>query len=512
MKPNLPPKAEVDQMMQMIYSDYFKDNPLAFVMYAFPWGQKGYPLENVKGPREWQKQELLKIAAHIKENKARVARGEDPIVYKLAVASGRGIGKSTLVSWLVLWMMSSHLGSTTIITANTDTQLTDKTFAEINRWLPMAINSFWFETIEKSIKPAPWYEKLIREEMKLGTKYYYANGVLWSEDNPESFAGAHSQIGMMLIMDESSGVPEKIWTVSRGFFTEKTLYRFWFTFSNPRSGAGAFYDCFHDDSSTWNTLQVNSLDVEDVDKSELQEIINKYGYDSYEAKVEVLGQFPTSGDRQFMPRQLVQEASDRILDNYDSKEDALIMGVDVARYGGDKSVICFRAGRDARSIPMQVYSGLNNMQMVAKVEQAIYAFKPDHICIDGGAGAGVIDRLKELGYKVNEVLFGSAATEPQYFDFRTELFARVRDWLPNGMISKDKDLINGLCAPEKELIGRESKEKLESKEKMKKRGIKSPDHADSLALTFAIKGAKKHFATARKSKNRKYKERSSIFD
>jgi hypothetical protein len=109
-------------------------------------------------------------------------------------------------------------------------------------------------------------------------------------------------------------------------------------------------------------------------------------------------------------------------------------------------------------------------------------------------------------------MFGSAATEPQYFDFRTELYARLRDWLPGGMIANDNDLKTGLCAPEKELIGRESKEKLESKEKMKKRGIKSPDHADALAITFAIKGARKGTQTSRKSKHKRYREKRGLLD
>lgn len=513
MRDALPPKAEIDAMMQFIFSDYCKDNPLAFVMYAFPWGEPGTPLEHVKGPRAWQRKELERIAAHIKENKKRAKRGEEPQVYKLACASGRGIGKSTMVSWLTLWMISCHIGSTTIITANTDAQLTDKTFAEVNRWLSLLINKFWFDSVEKSIKPAPWFKKIIEEQIKVGTKYYYANGVLWSEDNPEAFAGAHSQHGMLLIMDESSGVPEKIWTVSRGFFTEPTVYRFWFTFSNPRAGAGAFYDCFHTENSSWNTLQINSLEVEGVAKSELLEILQKFGEDSDEARVEVFGQFPRQGERQFISRAIVEEAAKRELINYNYKEEALIMGVDVARFGDDKSVLAFRAGRDARTIPAQIYSGLDNMQLVSKIEQAIYTHNPDHICIDGGAGAGVIDRLKQLGYKVQEVLFGSSPTEPQYFDYRTELYARLRDWLPGGAIANDNDLKSGLANPEKELIGRESREKLESKEKMKKRGIKSPDQADALALTFHIKGAKKAHHTSRKSKTRRYREEAkSIFD
>lgn len=512
-KSALPPAAEIQEIMGMLFSDLFKENPLMFVLWNFPWGKKGSPLERFpNGPRQWQRDVLLDIAEHIKANKARVANGQDPLVYKLAVASGRGIGKSALVSWLTLWMVSCHYGSTTIISANTDTQLTDKTFGEISVWLTMANNSFFFEPTQKSISAAPWYDKLLREEMKIGTKYYYANGVLWNADNPESFAGAHSQIGMAVIFDESSGIPENIWTVSKGFFTEKTLFRFWFAFSNPRSPSGAFFDCFNEPESGWRTRQINSLDVEDIDKSELEEIVRTKGEDSYEARVEVFGQFPRQGDRQFIGRSIVTEAVHRQLERYDSNE-PLLMGVDPARFGDDSTVIRFRCGRDARSIPPLEFKGYDNMQVVEMVIQQIYIHNPDGIFIDAGAGAGIIDRLRQLGYKIFEVNFGGVSGQPQYFDHRTELWAKVRDWLPGAMLDNHKKLISDLCSPEKELIGRESKEKLESKEKMKSRGLKSPDHADALALTFHCKVARRGLNVSGNGRVKRYRAASdSILD
>jgi hypothetical protein len=511
----LPPPEEINQIQQVLFSDYFKDNPLAFVLWSFPWGKKGSPLERFpNGPRAWQRAELMAMAEHIKENKARVARGEDPRVYKSATASGRGIGKSSLVSWISLWMMSCHIGSTTIISANTDTQLSDKTFGEISVWAAMLVNSFFFEIVDKSVKPAPWYKALVEKELQIGCKYFYANGVLWSDDNPDSFAGAHSQIGMCVIFDESSGIPPVIWPVAQGYFTEKTIYRFWFAFSNPRSGEGYFFDLFNDPENNWSTRQINSLDVEDIDKSELEEIIRKHGSDSDEARVEVFGQFPRQGDRQFINRGIVADAINRELDRYDNHE-PLLMGVDPARFGDDSTVIRFRHGRDARTIPPVELKGLDNMQVVDRITQLIFQHNPDGIFIDAGAGAGIIDRLKELGYKVYEVNFGSSSSAPQYFDHRTELWARFRDWLPGGMIDNHKKLKSDLCSPEKELIGRESKEKLESKEKMKRRGLKSPDHADALALTFHCRVARKDLHSSNRTKKRSYldnRTRKSLFD
>jgi hypothetical protein len=87
--------------MARLWSPQIKDNPLAFVMYAFPWQVKGTPLENFAGPRKWQREVLLDIAEHIRLNQGKL----DFDVLQEAISSGRGIGKSALVSWLVIWMI-----------------------------------------------------------------------------------------------------------------------------------------------------------------------------------------------------------------------------------------------------------------------------------------------------------------------------------------------------------------------------------------------------------------------
>ena len=115
------------ELMARLWSPALKDNPLAFGLYLFPWGQKGTPLEHFSGPRKWQRDVLNDIAVHIKNNKGMV----DFAVLQEAVSSGRGIGKSALVSWLTIWMLSTRIGSTTIISANSENQLRSITWAEI---------------------------------------------------------------------------------------------------------------------------------------------------------------------------------------------------------------------------------------------------------------------------------------------------------------------------------------------------------------------------------------------
>ena len=158
--------AEEKQLMTELWSANIKDNPYNFVMFAFSWGQKGTQLEDFSGPREWQKEILKDMAVHIARNN----RVDMPELFRLSVASGRGIGKSALVAWLVLWMLSTRLGSTIIITANTESQLRSRTWAELGKWMTLAINSHWWDKTATTIRPAKWFDEALKRDLKIGVK------------------------------------------------------------------------------------------------------------------------------------------------------------------------------------------------------------------------------------------------------------------------------------------------------------------------------------------------------
>ena len=88
-----------------------------------------------------------------------------PEMLRTAVASGRGIGKSALVSWLVLWFLSTRLGSTTIVTANTEQQLRSRTWPEIGKWLTLSINGHWFDKTATALKPAAWFQEAVQRDL-----------------------------------------------------------------------------------------------------------------------------------------------------------------------------------------------------------------------------------------------------------------------------------------------------------------------------------------------------------
>lgn len=472
-----------EKLMAKIWSPELKEDPLAFVMFAFPWGQPNTPLANKTGPRTWQRDELLKIKEHIQVQKNRIAIGLEPEVYKLAVASGRGIGKSAFFAMLTLWLMSVQPGITIVVSANNESQLKDKTWAELGKWHAMAINEHWFEKLAMSLKPAPWFEAALKKDLKLDTGYYYANAQLWSEENPDAFAGAHNENGIAVFFDEASGIPKVIFGVTDGFFTEPVLYRFWICFSNPRRNTGHFFELFHKLRKWWRSRNIDSRDVEGTDKKVLNDIIEANGIDSDEARVEVLGQFPKQGSKQFISSGVIEAAATRPLQK--DPWAPLLMAVDVARYGEDSTVIRFRQGRDARSIPPTELIGKDNMEVANEVAFQIDEKRPDAVFIGSGAGQGVIDRLKERGYRIIEVQEGGKSRKKQFLNKRTDMWDDLREWLDKGCIPDHQQTKDDLGGPEKKFAEGGDKIRLETKEEMASRGLSSPDWADPLAFTFA---------------------------
>ena len=465
--------------MARLWSPSLKDDPLAFVLYTFPWGQQGTPLEHFPGPRKWQRQILSDLRDHIKQNNGKV----DFDTARMAIASGRGIGKSALVSWLTIWMLSSRIGSTTIVSANSEAQLRSVTWAEITKWLAMSLNSHWFEIAATRIMPAKWLTELVERDLKKGTRYWSVEGRLWSEENPDAYAGVHNFDGVMLIFDEASGIPDSIWSVSDGFFTENTPHRFHLAFSNPRRNTGYFYETFHSKRAFWQTRVIDARDVEGTDKNLYQRIIDEYGPDSYQASVEVYGNFPSEGDDQFIGSNLVDDAMKRT-----PARDAtapIVIGVDPARFGADATVIAIRQGRDI--LELRRHRGADTMEVAGHVIDAIEEFKPALVCIDeGGLGAGVVDRLKEQRYKIRGVNFGNKAkNQTMWGNKRAEMWGAMRDWLKTGHIPTDRFLKTDLISPRTKPDSKGTLF-LESKKDMKARGLASPDAADAIAVTFAF--------------------------
>lgn len=478
-------EAELADALAGFYSD-----PMGFVMFAYPWGEatlpdgSANPLAEKKGPEPWQARLFMKLAAHILENIEMKSIGLDYKVWRSARASGHGIGKSAVVAWLIQFFMSTRRDTRIVVTANTSGQLQDKTWPELAKWHKLLINRHWFEWTATT-----YYFKLYPEDQR---KNYMATAATVSEQNTEAFAGLHNETGtVVVIFDEASGIIPKIWEVAEGALTDGE--GFFFAFGNPTRPEGEFADCFDKHAHLYDCEHIDSREVSHTNKSHINDLINKYGEDSDEVKIRVKGQFPSVAYNGFIMREAVEAAIAREL-HYDPGA-ALIMAVDPARFGGDEIVIGWRQGRDARSRTFITTKGLSTTKLAELVAQQINATRPDAVVIEStGLGAGLIDILRDKGYRIVEVHPGSPSSEPQYyFNKRCELWAKMRDWIyENGCMYDDPEMIRQLTAIQYELDRHEQRVKLEAKEAMKERtGLSSPDRADTLALTFAVKLARR---------------------
>lgn len=480
----------------------FKNDPVRHLFYAYPWGRAGTPFEQFTGPRDWQLKEMDALGRHVQANVFAQDNGLPQEIFREAVSSGRGPGKTAFFGMAAHWHAGTHIGSTTIISANTETQLRTRTFPEFAIWFGSAVNAHWWVQETMRIIPAPWLVDLVKqlpEEGGLGIdpKYWYVSGQTWSADNPNSFAGVHNPYGLLLGFDEAAGIPAPIWDVSEGFFTESNPYRFWLAASQMRNRQGRFYELFNDPQmgQGWRLQTLSTRGMPGVDQAVVESQIARYGIDSDFVRVEIMGIAPRTSEDQFIPFDAVRAAQQNAL-GYDSGE-PLILGVDPAPRG--RTAWRFRQGRNARdccgAATFGQWHGLDNVQIAAKILELDQKFKPDAICIDFGMGTGVIDVLKRkrtIG-RIHEVKFGAGAEDKtgEFSKHGGELYSRLRDWLPGAMIEKD-DGAKGTLSHQltdrgwRWSAGEDNKKIMEPKEDLKSRGVMSPDDADALVCTFEV--------------------------
>ncbi len=438
----------------------FYDDPLGFVMYAFNWGEGD--LKEYDGPDLWQAQQLIEVGEEFVKDPETTIRE--------AIASGHGIGKSTEVSWIILWAMSTRPHLNAVITANTTTQLSTKTWRELALWHKRAINHHWFT----------WTATKFFHKQHPET--WFAAAIPNTEHNAEAFAGLHAE-HVLIIYDEASGIPDVIWEVTEGAMT--TPKAMWFVFGNPTRNTGRFKSCFEDDAARWRGRQIDSRTCKMTNKKELQELIDTYGEDSDFVRVRIKGQFPRAGSMQFIANDVVDFAMLNTLELEVHISMPVVLGVDIARYGDDQNVVAVRQGR--KILELVKWRETDLMESARRVAVVIQNYQPQATFVDGvGIGAGVVDRLRQLSYDVIEVNAGTTPTDDElFFNKRAEMWYRMREWLQNGAdIPKDPQLRKALIGIE---YGFDDKDKyrLERKQDMKKRGEASPDEGDAIAHTFA---------------------------
>lgn len=446
----------------------FQHDPLGYALYAFPWGEG--PLKG-KALRQWQREFLETMGEKLRAGELTAQE-----VIQMAIASGHGIGKSALVSIVIMWAMSTMEDTRGVVTANTENQLKQKTWAELAKWHRMSINKHWFEfTATAMYSKDPDHEKTWRIDM-----------VPWSERNTEAFAGLHNEgKRVILIFDEASAIPDIIWEVSEGALTDDNTEIIWLCFGNPTRNTGRFRACFGKLKHRWIGHQIDSRTVEGTNKVQLDKWIEDYGLDSDFVKVRVRGMFPSASMKQFIGLDLVDAAYGRELKPEQYNFAPKILTVDPAWEGDDEFVIGLRQGLKF-SILRTIPKNDNDFQMATLIASIEDDEKADAVFIDGGYGTGIVSAGKTMGRKWQIVWFSGESSDPGCLNKRAEMWKLMKDWLRDGgAIPKDPTIHQELIGPE--TVSRvDGKIQIESKKDMKARDIPSPNRADALALSFAF--------------------------
>ena len=318
-------------------------------------------------------------------------------------------------------------------------------------------------------------------ESELTIEFYNGAKIrIFGADNPDAMRGLYFD---GVVLDEVADMKPGVWgEIIRPALSDRNG---WACFIGTPKGINLFHELFTLGQNTpnWISKIYRADETGIIPQSELDDAKAVMSDNQY--RQEFLCDFSASVDNVLITIDLVSKAASRVLSENDVRLAPKIIGVDVARFGDDRSVICKRQGLWCK--PLRIIEKMDNMTFAGMVAYEIDNFKPDAVFIDAGRGEGVIDRLRQLGYQVMEINFGSQAQDnARYANKRSEMWDKVREWLENGgAIPNDTQLKTELSSPTYYFDAR-GRKVLEAKEKLKERGLRSPDMADALALTFAF--------------------------
>ena len=394
---------------------------------------------------------------------------------RMSVKSGHGTGKSTTASWAMLWFLLLRYPCKVVVTAPTSSQLFDAMFAELKRWIG---------ELPKELQEL-LNVKSDRVELVAAPAEAFISCRTARAETPEALAGVHSD-NVLLIVDEASGVPEAVFEAAAGSMSGHNATTL--MLSNPTRSSGTFFESHNRMKGSWWTRTWSCEDSPLVSDEFVTEMRLRYGEASSAFRVRVLGDFPLTDDDTIIPYHLVESAQNRSIEI--AEETNEVWGLDVSRFGSDATALCKRKGPIVTEL--RAWRGLDLMQttgrVVAEYEALPPSKQPDEILVDSiGLGAGIVDRLLELGLPVRGVnVAESPSMGDTYMNLRSELWFKCKGWLEDRSckLPKDDQLLAELTSIRYSFTS-SGKMKAESKDEMRKRGLGSPDLADALCLTMA---------------------------
>lgn len=423
---------------------------------------------------------------------------------RTAVRSCHGAGKSFIAGQVILWFLYSFCPSIVLSTAPTWRQVEKLIWKEVRASYRKAKIPLGGNLLPK------------RPEIQIIQDEWYAIGL--STNEPDRFQGFHEE-NILVVVDEAAGVPEDIFEAIEGVLTSKHARLL--LLGNPTSVGGTFYNAFR--VPGWKTIAISAFDTPNftvfgiTDKDIANDtwegkitgefphpklitpawVADKYkrwGPNSPAYQARALGQFPAEGEDTLIPLAWIEAAMARWGEV--PEDEPVEIGVDVARFGSDKTVIATRRGR--KVLPLKVYAKQDTMETVGRVIAEQRDAKASTIKVDViGIGSGVVDRLKEQRYPVIGINVAEAAMDTEKFaNLRSELWWGLRERLdPNPKVNpdpialpSDDELLADLSGIKYKIDSR-GRIQVESKDDMKKRLGRSPDRGDAVVLAFAsLKG------------------------
>jgi len=397
--------------------------------------------------------------------------------FGLSIMSGVGTGKGALASFLVLWFLSVFPYPKCVAVSPSARQLRDNLWSELAKWHQKSKIKDWFV----------WQsDKFFLKECD-GQQWFIsartANPRNSAEEQAETLAGLHEDF-VLIVGDEATGVPDPVYRPLEATLTRKCNLCL-LTF-NPTRGKGFAYDTQFKERNQWVTFRWNSEESELVSRESIERLERKYGRESNAFRIRVLGLPPLSGDNEVIPWDYIEDAVDRELEPF--PDDKLVYSLDVGA-GGDDSVLLKRLGPKVLS-PIEARGYNEPTKVVDWVVRDVLADTPSILYGDTiGWGWGVVGeierRVKGIGTDTIPVKVSEKAYDQERFVLlRDELWWRMRETFEKGNISiPDDPILKGdLNAPRyDDSSGRII---IESKDKMKKRGVDSPNRADALMMTF----------------------------
>ena len=413
-------------------------------------------------PDDWQAEALKALAT-----KSRVA-----------IRSGHGVGKTALESWSVLWFLFTRPFCKIPCTAPTQQQLYNILWSEISKWLkcsPLLSELFEWQKTKVVFKAAA--ERWL--------------AIARTAARPENMAGFHDE-HLLFVLDEASGIEDGIFEAVEGALTTSDAKLL--ICGNPTRNSGFFKRAFFEDRDLYHTQKISSAQSGRVSNEYCRRLIKQYGEDSDVVRVRVLGEFPKTESDGLIALETVEAA---MLREPVCQFGELVIGVDVARFGDDETVLCARKGNAV--VALEHYRKTDLMTTCGRIIHLLesltekFSLKTAAINVDDdGVGGGVTDRLREvlneknISAAVNGCHNGGKARDSHFANWGTESYFALRDRFVSGeiILPRDDELAAQLTTRKYSLNSRDQLI-LEPKADYKKRFKRSPDRADALALAFA---------------------------